>query len=301
MHRLAALLSLDLEGSQNIGAIGAIRTDRSASFTWRGERGGLRDALSALDEFADGATYVVGHNIIEHDLELLSRHAPNLKLLDLPAIDTLYLSPLAYPENPYHHLVKQYQDPGLARVQINDPFLDAELTLELLADVSDRLKKMDGDLLLAWHALLSTGVTGHAFGQLFQLIRDSVVTPLVEDAIPAIRDRLAERGCPRQAARIARDALSHPLALTYLLAWLPAAGGNSIIPPYVEKRFKPSALATRLRDAHCGDQRCRWCSEHLDAGEALQALVRVPRLQGSAPKPGRRESSALHSREAPRS
>ena len=186
----------------------------------------MRAALAALDEFADGATCLVGHNIIEHDLELLSRHAPDLKLLDLPAIDTLYLSPLAYPENPYHHLVKQYQEPALARVQINDPLLDAELTLELLADVADELKSMDGGLLLAWHALLSTGVTGHAFDHFFQLIRKSVATPLVEDSIPAITERLAERGCPNQAARIAREALSHPLALTYLLAWLPAAGGQ---------------------------------------------------------------------------
>ena len=275
-HRLTSLLSLDLEGSENIGAIGAVRTDRSTAFTWRGESGGLRAALSALDEFADGATCLVGHNIIEHDLELLSRHAPDLKLLDLPAIDTLYLSPLAYPENPYHHLVKQYQEPALARVQINDPLLDAELTLELLADVADELKSMDGDLLLAWHALLSTGVTGHAFDHFFQLIRDSVATPLVEDSIPAITDRLAERGCPNQAARIAREALSHPLALTYLLAWLPVAGGNSIIPPYVEKRFEPSALATRLRDAHCGDRRCPWCSERLDAGKALKRWFGFP-------------------------
>ena len=289
-HRLTALLSLDLEGSENIGAIGAIRTDRSATFAWRGESGGLRTALAALDDFADGAQYLVGHNIIEHDLELLTRRAPDLKLLHLPAIDALYLSPLAYPENPYHHLVKQYQEPALARVQINDPLLDSELTLELLADVADKLKQVDADLLLAWHALLSTGVTGHGFDHLFQLLRDSVTTPLVENSIPAIRDRLAERGCPRRAARIASEAVSHPLALTYLLAWLPAAGGNSIIPPYVEKRFKPSALAIRLRDAHCGDRRCPWCSEHLDAGEALKRWFGFPAFRD---RPQNRDGESL--------
>ena len=30
-------------------------------------------------------------------------------MLKKPAIDTLYLSPLAFPENPYHRLVKDYQ------------------------------------------------------------------------------------------------------------------------------------------------------------------------------------------------
>ncbi len=202
-------------------------------------------------------------------LTLLSRHAPHLKLLDLPAIDTLYLSPLAFPENPYHPLVKQYKEPALARVQVNDPLQDSELTLELLADVADKLKPMEAELLRAWHALLATGVKGHAFDQIFRAIRGVDATPLVEDVVPVIADRLGKRGCPGQAARIARDAPSHPLALTYLLAWLPAAGGRSIVPPYVEHRFRVSTLATKLRATSCGDRNCQWCSKHLDASKAL--------------------------------
>ncbi len=275
-HGLAGLLSVDLEGKNSIGAIGAIRTDRSTAFTWRGRSGGLRAALAALDEFAAGASYLVGHNIIEHDLELLARHAPDLKLLDRPAIDTLYLSPLAFPENPYHHLVKQYQEPALARVQVNNPLLDAALTLELLADIADALRSKDADLLLAWHALLATGVKGHGFDHLFRTVRGAEVTPLVEDSITAIVKRLGARGCPNQASRLARDALSNPLALTYLLAWLPAAGGNSIVPPYVEHRFAPGVLATKLRDAHCGNRNCSWCSEHLDAVKALKRWFGFP-------------------------
>ncbi len=289
-YRLAGLLSIDLEGKENIGAIGAIRTDGSTAFTWRGRSDGLRAALATLDKFAEGARYLVGHNIIEHDLELLARHAPNLKLLDLPAIDTLYLSPLAFPENPYHGLVKQYQEPALARVQVNNPLLDAELTLELLADVADALRSTDTDLLLAWHALLTTGVKGHAFDNLFRTIRGAGATPLVEDAIPEIMKHLGQSGCPSQAARIANDALSHPLALTYVLAWLPAAGGNSIIPPYVEKRFRPSELATRLRDAHCGDRSCSWCSERLDAGKALKRWFGFP---GFRKQPRSRDGESL--------
>ena len=275
-HRLTGLLSIDLEGSENIGAIGAIRTDRSDTFVWSGDSKALQPAIAALDEFAHGATYLVGHNIIEQDLELLAKHASGLKLLSLLAIDTLYLSPLAFPENPYHHLVKQYQEPALARVQMNDPLLDAELTLELLADIADALLTKESDLLLAWHALLSRGVTGHAFDQVFQTIRRTDTTPLVENAVPAITHRLSKHGCPNQAARIAHDALSNPLALTYLLAWLPTAGGNSIIPPYVEKRFEPSKLAKKLREAHCGDQSCPWCSEHLDPAKALKRWFGFP-------------------------
>ena len=275
-HRLAGLLSIDLEGNQNIHAIGAIRTDGSTTFSWRGDSRGLPAALAALDEFSAGTSYLVGHNIIEHDLALLARHASHLELLHLAAIDTLYLSPLAYPENPYHHLVKQYQEPALARVQANDPLLDAELTLELLADVADALKSTDEDLLLAWHALLSAGVAGHAFDHLFRTVRGAAATPSVAAAIPAIMGRLRQRGCANQAAHIANAAPSHPLALTYLLAWLPAAGGNSIIPPYVEKRFRPGNLATKLRDTRCEDRDCSWCSEHIDPEKALQRWFGFP-------------------------
>ncbi len=268
-HGFTGLLSIDLEGKSKIGAIGAVRADQSSTYSWKGHASGLRQALANLDRFSEGASCIVGHNIIEHDMELLAKPGSDLKLLRLPAIDTLYLSPLAFPENPYHHLVKQYKEPALARVQVNDPLLDAELTLELLADIVDSMKSKDSDLLMVWHALLATGVKGHAFDQFFRIVRGSEAPPTLADAVPAIVRRIAEYGCPNQASVIVRDARTDPLALTYLLAWLPAAGGNSIIPPYVEYRFSPSRLAIRLRDTRCSAPRCPWCSERLDAAKAI--------------------------------
>ena len=268
-HRLTGLLSIDLEGATTISAIGAIGTDRVNTFAWKGGSRGLDRALAELEGFARGAYCLVGHNIIEHDLPLLAKQAPDLELLHLPAIDTLYLSPLARPENPYHHLVKQHHEPGLARTQVNDPLLDAELTLELLADIVDDLGGKDSDLLLAWHALFAAGVKAHAFDALFRTVRTVDSAPPLSQALPVVERRLTDFGCRNQAASIIRNAPSDPLPLAYLLAWLPVAGGNSIIPPYVEKRFSPSLLAVRLRDSHCGDSGCPWCSERLDPVKAL--------------------------------
>ncbi len=264
------MVSLDLEGKTNISAIGAVRTDNTSTFAWKGRPGELRQALTELDSFVEGANCLVGHNVLEHDLPLLAKHAPDLNLLRLPAIDTLYLSPLVRPANPYHHLVKQYKDPGLARSQSNDPLLDAELTLELLADILDELEAKEPDLLAAWHALLAFELPNRAFDGLFRRIRGVNTAPQIGEVIAVIENRLADRGCLNNAKVIAQGAVEHALPLTYLLAWLPVSGGNSIIPPYVEHRFRPSILADRLRDTHCGERDCKWCSEHLDITAALK-------------------------------
>ena len=84
----------------------------------------LQTALKELDNFASDAEYILGHNILGHDLPVLESLAPNLRLLHKPVVDTLYLSPLAFPENPYHRLVKDYK---LVRDSINDPVADARL------------------------------------------------------------------------------------------------------------------------------------------------------------------------------
>ena len=74
-----------------------------------------------MDALADGAEFIIGHNIMDFDLPHLRAANPNLRLLQLPVVDTLRLNPLAFPRNPYHHLVKHYQDGQLKRGRINDP------------------------------------------------------------------------------------------------------------------------------------------------------------------------------------
>ena len=49
--------------------------------------------------------FLLGHNLIDFDLPHLRAANPDLRLLQLPAVDTLRLNPLAFPRNPYHYLV----------------------------------------------------------------------------------------------------------------------------------------------------------------------------------------------------
>ena len=64
---------------------------------------------------------------------------PDWQCLDLPILDTLELSAIAFPSNPYHRLVKGYK---LVSDSRNDPLKDARLTLDLLREEVDALSEM---------------------------------------------------------------------------------------------------------------------------------------------------------------
>ena len=145
-------ISLDLEVSRESGrihGIGAVRGDTGRRLAHSG--GGLVAALAKLDDLANGASFILGHNLIAFDLPHLSAAKPDLRLLKLPAIDTLRLSPLAFPSNPYHHLVKHYQDGGLKRGRINDPELDSRLALEVFGDQQRALKRVAPTFVLKYN------------------------------------------------------------------------------------------------------------------------------------------------------
>ena len=153
---LSRCLSLDLEvGVQDrrIHAFAGVRSDTGQTLTFPSKGNDLATTLARLDNLAVGADFLLGHNLIDFDLPHLQAANPELRLLKVPAVDTLRLNPLAFPRNPYHHLVKHYQDGGLRRGRINDPELDARLTVDVFADQLKAFAKAPSDLLLAWHWL----------------------------------------------------------------------------------------------------------------------------------------------------
>ena len=107
-----------------------------------------------------------GHNLIDFDLPYLSAANPNLRQPQLPAVDTLRLNPLAFPRNPYHCLVKRYQDGSLGRGRRNDPEPDARLAPEVFADQQRAFREADPDPLTAWRRITG-GNDGAGFDHLF--------------------------------------------------------------------------------------------------------------------------------------
>ncbi|MDE0207714.1 MAG: DEAD/DEAH box helicase, partial [Candidatus Tectomicrobia bacterium] len=229
-------------------------------------------ALARLDRFADGVSFVLGHNLIAFDLPHLAAADSDLRLLKLPAVDTLRLSPLAFPRNPYHHLVKHYQDGRLKRGRINDPELDARLALEVFDDQQEALSKMAPDLLTAWHRL-STPEHEHAdraLDDLFCRLRGAC-RPSDAEALAAAGRLLDGVTCATHGREVLERAWDLGWPLAYALAWLSVAGGNSVMPPWVRHQFPEAGrLVHRLRDTACADPACGWCRERHDARKELK-------------------------------
>ncbi|MBK7768155.1 MAG: RecQ family ATP-dependent DNA helicase [Sulfuritalea sp.] len=259
-------LSLDLEVDPRNGRIlkiGAWRPDSNEFRHFKG-RFDLAAALAEVDSLAVGAGFMLGHNIIRHDLNLLQAVAPGLKLFALPVVDTLALSPLAFPRNPYHHLVKDYR---LLKLAVNSPLADAQRAVELFNDQRRALLSEPLELVRAYHHLLVPEDAGSGVNRFFVTL-----TQQPRPTAPAVRDLLntllADKVCGRRLARLVEvdfaDVANHP-AIAYVLAWLRVAGENSVMPPWVRHEYPATVrLARELRATPCSDSACGYCRETHD-------------------------------------
>ena len=266
---LRRCLSLDLEVSREDGSLLAAavyRPDSGDSLSM--SRRPKSSNLERFDRLAENALFLLGHNIIAFDIPHLQALDPHLQLLKLPVVDTLRLNPLAFPQRPYHHLVKHYKDGGLVRSQTNDPLLDSKLAVEAFANQLKQFEDDPPELLTAWH-WLTTNENGTGFDMVFSAVRETS-RPTLHEAREAILQRLDGQGCLVHARSIADSTLEQGWPLAYVLAWLSVAGTNSVMPPWVLFQFpQASKMVKQLRDSPCQQHDCQWCREHHDPTREL--------------------------------
>ncbi len=272
---LRRCVSIDLEvdpARAKIFAFAAVIYDRAvADLTVTSN---VPAGLSRLEAFCEGFDHVIGHNILAHDLPHLAAASPRFVALADAPIDTLWLNPLAFPRNPYHHLVKHYQDGRLQSGRINDPAFDARLVFEVLenqiaafADLNARVP----DALTAYHYLCCRPQQSGGFDRLFKEIRGAS-KPDKDTAEAAMRRLLKDTACSAMVgqtlAALDDTGLSWPMA--YALSWISVAGGDSVMPPWVRAQFKDAARLVRdLRDTNCKSPWCNYCKTHNDPKRAL--------------------------------
>ena len=263
----------------------------------------LKSSFNDLVKFAQGADYILGHNIVNHDLlifknvfqdDLTQRDLSGADFLSIPVIDTLFLSPLAFPENPYHKLIKNYK---LIKASKNDPIADAKLANSIFEDQRAAflvLNETEPDLISFFafaFALENTffGNENTSFGNGKKHANNSKKFKLkgifdlfysVSEKLPDLdeaenifkkiaKNKVCETGLKEIWEKFADNAETRPM-LAYVLSWIRVSGGNSIIPPWVKHEFhKIREVIQKLRYS-CADENCRFCREHNDSENLLK-------------------------------
>ena len=287
-------LLVDIEVNEKgvVYAIGGVQGDR----TFRSPSGKpvTREALTDLNRFAGEAEFLLGHNILSHDLPHLRAIAPELPLFAKSAIDTLYLSPLAFPANPYHRLVKNYQ---LVRDSLSDPVEDAKLAGQVFVEQWEAFGSQlseHSDIPVIYHSFLHTDErlagTASAFA--------AMGVPLLEgdDLYEAFGWFAKKHACRSAVDRLLDQlydndpSLPKPM-LAYVAAWLSVAGGNSVLPPWVRHTFPLIASVLHgLRENGCEDSQCVYCHTHHNPRTFLNSFFGFPDFR---PEPTTPEGKSL--------
>lgn len=195
--------------------------------------------------------FLCGHNIVHHDAKYLFGDERQPWAL----VDTLYMSPLLFPERPYHRLVK---DDKLMSDEMNNPVNDCEKARELLFDemthwhnLPERRKRI--------YASLLTGI--EEFDGFMQLV--GAESPAKDSVAELIRAEFAGMICAN--APIQTLASKYPCALAYALALIDTSDQRSVTPAWVLYHYpEVEYVMRRLRHTRCAEG-CDYCNQQLDA------------------------------------
>lgn len=205
--------------------------------------------------FLDGVDYVCGHNIVHHD----ARYLFSDKVCPWKLVDTLYLSPLLFPERPYHRLVK---DDKLISEQMNNPVNDCRKAKDLLLDEIERWNSLPENKRWLFASLLKDKKE-------FEGFLSMVGTEYAYEGLPGIINEL-------YAGKICRNAdlgmliEKYPCGLAYALAIIDTTDYHSITPGWVLYRYpEVEFIISLLRHTACGEG-CDYCGAQLNVHHGLK-------------------------------
>ena len=286
---IPAVLIIDLEVDPKTDKpfkIGAFRPDSGLFFekAFRGEKG-FHAALVEMAHMTDGLKWLMGHNFLEHDLKYLKAAMPEAAWLKLPVIDTLRLSPLAFPQNPYHRLIKNHK---IISSEINSPLADCHACWQLFQDqctAFGKIKAESPEEFELWATLSDMPLPYQILDCI--TIPERVVCPDVKRLISTIwlmmqdnDDQGRLKVCRTRFTELMKTDIHNPdiyPSLGYALSWLKVSGGNSVLAPWVRHQFPETArLIAELRDYDCGSTECRYCQDTLNPDVQLQRYFKLP-------------------------
>lgn len=203
-----------------------------------------------LISFLKGVDFLCGHNIINHDAKYLFDEGPIGYLL----VDTLFMSPLLFPERPYHHLLK---DDKLISEHANNPVNDCIKARDLLMDEVARWKSLSPSIQTIFSTLLQDRDEFKGF-----LAFVNAKTSRKETLVDLIRSEYSAKICGH--ADIESVISQTPCELAYALALIGTTDHRSVTPPWILYNFPDVENVVRiLRHTKC-EEGCSYCNSKLD-------------------------------------
>lgn len=236
---------------------------------------------ASLDEFVrfiDGTKFICGHNIFNHDIKYIGNVLYENGIKKSNIIDTLYLSPLLFPKQPYHALLK---DDKLQSEETNNPLNDSIKAKHLFYDEINAFKKADDTLKQIYYLLLHNKKEFHAF---FYFIPYASTDTDIEKLI---RQKFKDEICAN--ADLTDIISGHPIELAYCLSLIDAfiqdKTTHSITPPWVLKNYpEVERIMFRLRNRPCVSG-CAYCNNALNIHKGLKRLFRFDSFRTYAGEP----------------
>lgn len=209
-------------------------------------------------EFISGNKFICGHNILVHDLKYI------LEAVEKSgaefAVDTLYLSPLMFPQKPYHALLK---DDKLSTDELNNPLNDAMKAMQLFYDEINAFSNLDETAKDIFCGLLYGRKEFYGFFEYMSRAPKG-------EAVQLIREKFRNRIC--ENCDINTLASGYPIELAYCLALIETGDKYSIIPHWVHKNFPAAENVMRiLRNTPC-ESGCGYCDNELNVHKRLKSI-----------------------------
>lgn len=233
---------------QKLHDIGALRYD-GALFH--------KTSISELRSFLKNVQFICGHNIVHHDVKYLF---PD-KLTSWILVDTLYMSPLLFPERPYHKLTK---DEKLLTDQMNNPVSDCYKAKQLLLDEIARWNTFSHEKKMLLFSLLRNK---REFSGFFSVVEHPHAS---DDIASLIRALYAGKICENAPIQGFID--ESPCALAYALALIDTTNYRSITPSWVLYQYPEVEWILRLLCFTQCKEACSYCHTKLDVHAHLKTL-----------------------------
>ena len=228
--------------------IGALRQD-GATFH--------KASKEELFDFLRDTDYLCGHNIIHHDAQYLF---PD-KACRWTLVDTLYVSPLLFPERPYHRLVK---DDKLVCDQMNNPVNDCEKARDLLLDEIARWNSLPDEIRKIFASLLKGK---EEFDGFFSMVK----AERVSWGLSGLIRRLYE-GKICEHADVDMLVRQYPCEMAYALALIDTTDYRSVTPGWVLRNYPAVEYVMKLlRHTPCSEG-CTYCNSQLDVLHSLKVF-----------------------------